>query len=188
MFLDRDGTIVEDVPYLSRPRDVRPIADALAAIVRANGLDVPVVVVTNQSGIGRGFFGWAEYAAIEETIDSAVAGAGGRIDAVYAIPHAPESASGAPTPYRKPEPGMLLRAARDLNLDLSASWIAGDCATDVEAGRRAGLCRGWLVPTGYGARDAAAARKLATPDFDVITGMGLGVLAARLDGLARQRA
>ena len=79
---------------------------------------------------------------------------------------------------------MLLSAARDLNLDLAASWIAGDSATDLEAGRRAGVCRGWLVPTGHGARDAAKAHTLARTDFEVIVGHDLGALAERLDELA----
>ncbi len=183
LFLDRDGTIIEEVPYLSRPRDVRPISEALAAIVGANGRGIPVVVVTNQSGIGRGTFGWTEYAAVEDAVAAAFAAVGARIDAVYASPHAPSADSESGSPYRKPEPGMLLRAASDLNLDLAASWIAGDCATDVEAGRRAGLRLGWLAPTGYGARDAAAARSLATPGFEVVVGHGLDALTARLDEL-----
>ncbi len=184
LFLDRDGTIIEEVAYLSRPHDVRPIPEAMDAIVRANSLGVPVVVVTNQSGLGRGYFGWSEYAAVEQAVADAVDAAGGHVDAVYASPHPPAADPDVPTPYRKPEPGMLLRAAHDLNLDLAASWIAGDCATDLEAGRRAGVCHGWLVPTGYGARDAAAARTLARAGFEVIVGRDLGALAERLDELA----
>lgn len=187
LFLDRDGTVIEEVGFLSRPDDVRPIADALTAIVRANALGVPVVLVTNQSGIGRGHFGWREYAAVEERLAALIAKAGGRIDAVYASPHPPAPDPGAQSPYRKPAPGMLLRAASDLNLDLGASWIAGDCASDIEAGRRAGLPLGWLAPTGYGARDAARARSLAGPGFTVVVGRGLAALAARLDELAPGR-
>ena len=187
LFLDRDGTVIEEIGYLSRPDDVRPIADALAAIVRANALEVPVVLVTNQSGIGRGHFGWREYAAVEERLAALIAKDGGRIDALYASPHPPAPDPGAQSPYRKPAPGMLLRAAGDLNLDLGASWIAGDCASDIEAGRRAGLPLGWLTPTGYGARDAARARSLAGPVFTVVVGRGLAALAARLEELAPGR-
>ncbi len=187
LFLDRDGTVIDEVPFLSAPEDVRPIADALTAIVRANSLGVPVVVVTNQSGIGRGHFGWPEYAAVEQAVAAAVAAAGGRVDAVYANPHPPAFDPDVPSPDRKPAPGMLLRAARDLNLDLAASWIAGDSATDLEAGRRAGLPLGWLAPTGYGARDAATARSLAGPGFAVVVGRSLAALAARLDELAPVR-
>ncbi len=187
LFLDRDGTVIEEVRFLSRPDDVRPIADALAAIVRANALGVPVVFATNQSGIGRGHFGWHEYAAVEERLAALIAKAGGRIDAVYASPHPPAPDPGDQSPYRKPAPGMLLRAASDLNLDLGASWIAGDSASDIEAGRRAGLRLGWLAPTGYGARDAAAARSLAGPGFAVVVGRGLAALAARLEELVPGR-
>ncbi len=184
VFLDRDGTIIEHVPFLSTPDDVRPIAGALAVIVRANALGVPVVVATNQSGIGRGYFGWREYAAVEDRLDSLVADGGGRIDAVYACPDAPAPDSGDAGEYRKPAPGMLRRAADDLNLDLAASWIVGDSATDIEAGRRAGLCLGWLAPTGYGARDADRALALARPGFAVVVGSDLAAFAERLDELA----
>ncbi len=187
LFLDRDGTIIDEVPYLSRPADVRVIPGATQMIARANALGVPVVVVTNQGGIGRGYFGWAEYAAVEAAVGAAVSAAGGRIDALYAAPHAPTPDPARQSPYRKPAPGMLLRAAEDLNLDLGASWIAGDCATDVEAGLRAGLLRGWLVPTGYGLRDVDAARALARSGFDVVVGEDLAALTARLDALASPR-
>ncbi len=187
LFLDRDGTIVEHVPFLSGPDDVRPIPGALAAIVRANALGVAVVVATNQSGIGRGYFGWRAFAAVEDRIAALVAAAGGRIDAVYACPHAPAPEADAPSDFRKPAPGMLLGAARELNLDLAASWIAGDSSSDIEAGRRAGLRLGWLAPTGCGARDAGAARSLARPGFEVVVGRDLAALAGRLDELAAGR-
>lgn len=187
MFLDRDGTIIEEVAYLSRTEKVRVIAEGVDLIARANRLEIPVVVVTNQSGIGRGYFGWSEYAAVESAVAAAVEAAGGRIDAVYACPHPPSKPGAPEEPDRKPAPGMLLRAAQDLNLDLARSWIAGDCATDVEVGRRAGLRFAWLVPTGYGARDALAAEALATPGFEVAVGQGLDILAERLEALCDVR-
>lgn len=183
LFLDRDGTVIEEVGYLSRPEEVCPVRDAIATIVRANALGIPVVVVTNQSGIARGIFDWPAYVAVEAAVDAAVAEAGGRIDAVYACPHAPAAAGEPDPPGRKPDPGMLLRAANDLNLDPGASWIAGDRASDLEAGRRAGLRRGWLAPTGYGRREADAARALANEDFDVVVGKPLGALADALEAL-----
>ncbi|MFQ5785442.1 MAG: D-glycero-alpha-D-manno-heptose-1,7-bisphosphate 7-phosphatase [Alphaproteobacteria bacterium] len=184
LFLDRDGTIIDEVAYISRPGDVRPIPEALTAIRRANALAVPVVVVTNQGGIGRGYVSWSEFAGVEAAVNKAVTAAGGRIDAVYAAPHAPSSRDPAATPCRKPGPGMLLRAADDLNLDLGASWIAGDCASDLAAGRNAGLPCGWLVPTGYGGGDGDAARALARADFEVVVGATLAALATRLAALA----
>ncbi len=188
LFLDRDGTVIEEVHYISRPEQVRLIDAAARLIRRANALGVAVVVVTNQAGIGRGHLGWEDYAAVEAAVAAALEGAGARIDALYAAPHAPSPAGIMATPYRKPAPGMLLRATRDLGLDLGASWIAGDCATDIEAGRRAGLAGGWLVPTGYGARDAEAAAKLAHAAFEVVIGEDLAAMEARLESLVARTA
>ena len=182
LFLDRDGTIIDEVPYLARPELVRVIPEAAAAIARANALAMPVVVVTNQSGIERGCFDWQTYAAVEDAVVVAVADAGGRIDAVYACPRM----LAEPLPFgRKPDPGMLTAAAEDLGLDLARSWIAGDCATDIEAGRRAGLLGGWLVPTGFGPRDAPVARGLARDGFEVIVGEPLDGLGERLGRIGR---
>ncbi len=180
LFLDRDGTVIDEVAYISRPDDVRPIPEAVAAIRRANDLDIPVVVVTNQGNIGRGILSWTDYVAVEERVSETLSAAGVRLDAVYAAPHAGTGES----PFRKPGPGMFERAARDLGLDLGASWIAGDCATDLAAGRGAGLCRGWLVPTGHGARDAEGARALAAPGFEVVVGETLAAVTQRLERLA----
>ncbi len=178
LFLDRDGTIIEPMPYLSRPEEVRVIPEAAALIARANALAMPVVVVTNQSGLERGLFDWQTYAAVEDAVTAAVDGAGGHVDAVYACPRIPAT----PLPFgRKPHPGMLTAAAEDLNLDLTKSWIAGDAASDIEAGWRAGLMGGWLAPTGYGERDAAAARELAREDFEVVAGATVDGLAEKLE-------
>ena len=188
LFLDRDGTIIDEAPYLARPELVRVIPEAMTTIARANALAMPVVVVTNQSGIERGFFDWTAYAAVEDAVVAAVADAGGRLDAVYACPRMPAE----PLPFgRKPDPGMLRAAAEDLGLDLARSWIAGDCATDIEAARRAGLRGGWHVPTGFGPRDAPVARGLAREGFEVVVGEPLDGLGARLDeasaGFTRDR-
>jgi D-glycero-D-manno-heptose 1,7-bisphosphate phosphatase len=178
LFLDRDGTVIEPMPYLSRPEEVRVIPEAAALIAWANALTIPVVVATNQSGIERGLFDWQTYAAVEDAVTAAVAAAGGHIDAVYACPRMPAD----PLPFgRKPDPGMLTAAAEDLSLDLANSWIAGDAASDIEAGRNAGLRAGWLVPTGYGTRDAAAARDLARGGFEVVVGEAVDGLAEKLE-------
>lgn len=177
LFVDRDGTIIEQMPYLSQPDLVRVIPEAATLIARANAMAVPVVVVTNQSGIERGLFDWQTYAAVEDAVLAALAAAGGRIDAVYACPRMPAT----PQPFgRKPDPGMLKAAAADLSLDLSISWIAGDSVSDIEAGRNAGLRGGWLAPTGYGARDEVAARELVRGSFEVVTGATLDRLVERI--------
>ena len=176
LFLDRDGTLVELADYLSRAEDVVPIPGAFESLVQAAGAGLRVVIVTNQSGIGRGYYGWDAFAAVQERVIALGQAAGGRIDAVYACPALPGSGS----PCRKPAPGMIHAAADDLGIDLGASWIAGDSASDLEAGRRAGLSRGWLVPSGYGARDRRAAAGLARGDFRVTIGRPIAALGAAL--------
>jgi D-glycero-D-manno-heptose 1,7-bisphosphate phosphatase len=153
LFLDRDGVIVEDVGYLHRTEDVRLMPAAENVIAEANACDVRVVIVTNQSGIGRGLYGWTEFAAVQDTIVARLAAAGAQIDAVYACPHHPEAIppyQHPDPPARKPNPGMLLAAAEALPIDLSTSWIIGDRGQDLEAGRRAGLAGGVLIRAAAG--------------------------------------
>jgi D-glycero-D-manno-heptose 1,7-bisphosphate phosphatase len=180
LFVDRDGTLIELVDYLSTPDEVRPIAEAVALTACARTQGIPTILVTNQSGIGRGYYGWQDFAAVQEAVFAAFAAGGGGIDAVYACPALPDSGA----PCRKPNPGMLLAAAEDLALDLAGSWIVGDAASDLAAGARAGLHRGWLVDTGYGAGERAAALALGGSDFAVTVGRPLGELAASLSGLS----
>ncbi len=177
LFLDRDGVIVEEVPYLHRPEDIRFIPGAAETIAAANRAGLPVVVVTNQSGIGLGLYGWAEFAATQEQILRDLGAAGAVLDMVIACPYHPE---GKPPylhtnhPDRKPRPGMLLRAAERLGLDLGRSWIVGDRAVDMEAGRAAGLAGGLHVMTGQGTADRKAALMIATKDFEVRVGDSAG--------------
>ena len=188
LFLDRDGTIIELVHYLHDPAEAQPVKAAGQLVAAANRCGIPVVLVTNQSGIDRGYFGWDDFAAVQTRVDRDLANAGGRLDAIYACPHLPgalQPNSGNDPPCRKPNPGMLLRAADDLGIALGASWIAGDSVSDIEAGKRAGLARGWLMPTGYGSRDIDEVRALASPDFDVVVDRGLEFLTNELDELAR---
>jgi D-glycero-D-manno-heptose 1,7-bisphosphate phosphatase len=152
IFLDRDGTLNEEVDHLSRPEEVRLIPGAAEAVAKINQRGIPVVVVTNQSGIGRGYFGWGDYDAVMMRLQELLAEGKARMDAVYTAPHH-EQGQGeyavANHPDRKPNPGMFLRAAQEHDLDLSRSWMVGDKAIDLEAGRNAG-CRVALVRTGYG--------------------------------------
>ncbi len=169
LLLDRDGVIVIEVNYLHKVEDVRLEEGAAALIAAANARDIPVGVVTNQAGIGYGHYGWADFAAVQERILGDLAAEGAFVDAVFACPH---HTKGKPPyqhpnhPARKPNPGMLERAGRRLNLDLSRSWIVGDRAGDLEAGRRAGLAGGIHVLTGHGAqkgeRDGALALNTRT--------------------------
>ncbi len=176
IFLDRDGTLIELVAYLSDPEKVRPIDGALALVSVANARGLPVVLITNQSGIARGLYDWHAFAAVQARLVALLEAAGCGLDAVMACPAGPDSDA----PCRKPNPGMLIEAARLLPLDLPASWIVGDAAIDLEAGKRAGLRRFWLAPTGYGQRDVEAARALIEPGADATFLEPLSMLAARL--------
>lgn len=180
LFLDRDGTLIELVDYIKTPDDVRPIAEAVALTARAQANDMATVLVTNQSGIARGYYDWQHFAAVQQAVIAAVAAGGGQIDAVYACPALPDSGAAC----RKPNPGMLLAAAQDLTLDLRQSWIVGDAASDLAAGANAGLRRGWLVATGYGAGERAAALALRGPGFDVTVERPLHELGDLLSGLS----
>lgn len=145
IFLDRDGTLIEDVHYCKDPALVRPFAGVVAALDRLKAAGFCNVIVTNQSAIGRGWMTVGEYQAVHaRTVE--LIGAG-RIDAAYFCADAPE----VPSTRRKPAPGMVLDAARDLQLDLGRSWFIGDKPIDVQCGRAAGI-RSVLVLTGRGTR------------------------------------
>lgn len=151
LFLDRDGVVVEEVEYLHRVEDVTLIAGVGKIIATCNQNNIPVVMVTNQSGIGRGLYGWAEFAAVQARIMDALAPFGAHMDLVLACAYHGEARSEYKKQnhfWRKPNPGMLLAAAERLKIDLSRSWIVGDQASDIEAGRAGKLRGGVLVLSG----------------------------------------
>jgi D-glycero-D-manno-heptose 1,7-bisphosphate phosphatase len=153
VFLDRDGTINVEVDHLCRVEDVALIPGAGEAVARLNASGLPVIVVTNQSGIGRGKFSWEAYRLVMARLAELLALHGARIDAAYMAPHHPLGNGEychPDHPDRKPNPGMLQRAAAEMGLDLARSWMVGDKEIDLRAGRSAG-CRAVLVRTGYGA-------------------------------------
>jgi D-glycero-D-manno-heptose 1,7-bisphosphate phosphatase len=147
VFLDRDGTINVEVNYLHRIDDLVLVPGAAGVIARLNRAGLPVIVVTNQAGIARGMYDVAAMEALHAHLQTLLAGHDAHIDAFYFCPHHPDFTGACAC--RKPEPGMLLRAAADHGLDLSRSWLIGDSAGDMGAGRTAG-CRTILVRTGYG--------------------------------------
>ena len=170
LFIDRDGVLVEEVNYLSRPEDVALIPGAAATVRACNAVGIPVAVVTNQSGIGRGYFGWDAFAAVEARIRDLLAAEGAALDAVLACAY--HDAVAAPYcrpdhPWRKPGAGMLRHAAELLNLDLARSWIVGDKVSDLEAGVAAGIAGGIAVRTGHGPGHVAASLALGSPTFPV---------------------
>jgi len=155
IFLDRDGTLIEEVNYLSRVEDLRLFPFSAEAVRRLKDAGFLMIVVTNQSGIGRGIYTEADMHAIHEAIQKQLDGA---IDAFYFCPHLPSDGCEC----RKPKTGMIDAAMRDLEIDLEKSWIIGDKKIDVETGKSAGL-RTALVLTGYGSQHKALFEQL--PEF-----------------------
>ena len=156
LFLDRDGVIVTDTHYLCRVEDMRMIAGAAAAIARCNALQIPVVVVTNQAGIGRGYYGWDAFHAVQGALKAALAADGAHLDGVLACAYHADGRAPLRVdnhPWRKPNPGMIVEAARRMQLDLPRSWIVGDRAHDLAAGAAARPCRRHVA----GGRRAGAA-------------------------------
>jgi len=156
VFLDRDGTINEEKDYLHRVEDFAFIPGAPEAIRLLKEAGFLVIVITNQSGVARGYFDLAAVDRLHRHIDAELARLGTGVDAYYVCPHHPDHGSAElaqECDCRKPFPGMLLRAAADFSIDLAASFMIGDKRADLEAGVRAG-CRSLLVQTGYGATEA----------------------------------
>ena len=142
VFIDRDGTIMEDCDYCSDPKDVRVFPGVLEALSRLKSQGFKVIIVTNQSGIGRGLFTLDQYRAVEAEVLRQIGD--GLIDATYFCPDMP----GQPSNCRKPEPGMIIEATRDHELDLSRSFLIGDKEIDVECAHNAGV-RAVRVQTGF---------------------------------------
>jgi len=149
VFLDRDGTLMRDVDYCGDPRKVEVFPQAAEALWRLKQKGYKLIVITNQSGIGRGYFTEADYRAVESEFARQLGEE--LIDASYHSPDLPISNS----IRRKPGPGMILEAERDRHLDLRRSFLVGDKASDIGCGRNAGV-RTILVQTGYGAGESNA--------------------------------
>lgn len=147
VFLDKDGTLIEDVPYNVNPERVRLCPGVVAGVQRLYAAGYALIVITNQSGVARGYFPEAALAPLEQHLRALL---GVPLTGFYYCPHHPE---GTVPDYaiacncRKPKPGMLLRAAVAHGIDLSRSWLIGDILNDIEAGHRAG-CRAVLIDNG----------------------------------------
>jgi D-glycero-D-manno-heptose 1,7-bisphosphate phosphatase len=150
VFLDRDGTVTEEVGYLNHVSRFRLLQGVAEAIRRLNDAMLPVIVVTNQSGVGRGYFPEQVVRDVHARMIEELRGAGARLDGVYYCPHLPAD----DCECRKPKTGMLIQAARELSLDLKRSFVVGDRHGDVELANRAGA-RSVLVRTGYGEGELA---------------------------------
>jgi len=167
VFLDRDGTIIEDVGHLTKPSQVQLIPGASEAIVMLNKAGFKVLVATNQSVIARGYIDERELAKIHEVLSEKLAAFGARVDGYYYCPHHPEfggGGRGTVCDCRKPEAGLLRRAAKDLDLNLAGSFSVGDKGADIIAGKNAG-CGTVLVKTGYGLEELAGLPADKRPDY-----------------------
>jgi len=155
VFLDRDGTINIEKDYLYRVEDFEFTDGAIQGIRLLNDAGFLVIVVTNQSGVARGYYDEADVEHLHHHIDELLRSAGARVDAWYYCPH--HTAGNLPYNQdclcRKPLPGMLLKAASDHAIDLTRSWMVGDKTADIQAGLAAG-CKPVLVLTGYGISDS----------------------------------
>lgn len=154
VFLDRDGVITEDTGYLHTPEEVRLLPGAARGIAMLNQAGWPAILVTNQSGIGRGFYGWEDFERVETRIREELAREGAWLDAEFACGYydsGPVRFAAECAHFRKPNPGMLELAAEELSLSLPDSWLIGDKPSDVEAAMRAGLKGAIQVMGGYGA-------------------------------------
>lgn len=152
VFADRDGTLCEEVNYLGDPDKLVMLPYAAAGVSMLNAAGIAVVVVSNQAGVARGYFAETDVERVNDRMHELLAMENAKIDGFYYCPH--HETEGIP-PYnikcdcRKPEPGLLLRAAADLGLDLSRSFVVGDKMSDIGAAPRAGCIGGVLVKTGY---------------------------------------
>jgi D-glycero-D-manno-heptose 1,7-bisphosphate phosphatase len=152
IFIDRDGTLSHEVGYVNHPSRFRLFPFAIDAVRCVNRAGWLAVVVTNQAGVARGYFPESLLDVVHGALHAALAEGGARLDGLYYCPHHPSA--GAP-PYRrdcdcrKPKPGLIQRAARDLDVDLARSWVIGDRPADLELAWAVGA-HGALVLTGYG--------------------------------------
>ncbi|HET8644723.1 MAG TPA: HAD family hydrolase [Vicinamibacteria bacterium] len=152
IFMDRDGTLADEVGYVNDVSRFRLYPWAVEAVRLVNRSGHLAVMVTNQAGVARGYFPEPAVAEVHERVAAAMAGGAARLDGIYYCPHHPQAGQ---APYRqdcdcrKPRPGLLTRAAADLDIDLSRSWVVGDRQGDLEVAWAVGA-RGAMVRTGYG--------------------------------------
>ena len=146
VFLDRDGTLIEEKEYLSDPANVVPFSGADSALLSLQNAGFALIIVSNQSGVGRGYFTLADVDRVNARMVELFSGSGVRFERVYIAPEAPS----VPSRGRKPSPQFLFDARDEFGLDLSASYMIGDKLIDLECGWNAGVKKSLLVRTGYG--------------------------------------
>ena len=169
LFLDRDGIIIRDCGFISDPEKIDIIQDTVDLIRFANQAAIPVVVVTNQSGIDRNLFGWHSFYRVETEISEKLRALGVKLDATAACPFHPDytfNFSDDHAWWRKPEPGLIIEISKHLGIALSRSWIIGDRWRDIEAGRRANLSGGIMISPGKTECTNKEMKKMSTLNFN----------------------
>ncbi len=152
IFLDRDGTLIQERHFLHRPEEVEFIDGSIEALAKLSQAGFALVILSNQSGVARGYFGLSEVEAVNRELRRRLGERGIELDGIYVCPHHPEGGSpefGIVCECRKPAPGMALRAAAELELEIEGSWIVGDKPDDVRLSESLAL-RPVLLRTGYG--------------------------------------
>jgi D-glycero-D-manno-heptose 1,7-bisphosphate phosphatase len=188
VFLDRDGTLVEEVPYLHDPAGV-VLLPGVGSLRRLAAAGHALVVVTNQAGVARGLYDEAAVAAVHRRLAELLAGVGVRLDAVLHCPHHPDGTVPGyahPCRCRKPGPGMLETAAERLGLDLAASWLIGNHPADVGAARAAGV-RPLFVTTGRAAGRPPPPGTAAVGDLEAATRIVLEAATTAAPGMQKAR-
>lgn len=182
LFLDRDGTVIREVHYIADPAKVELLPGAADAIARMQRAGHACVLVSNQAGVGRGLISPQACDDVQAEVERQLRQAGVTLDGWYFCPAAPttQDRTAIDHPDRKPAPGMLLRAARDLGLDISRSWMVGDMISDILAGRNAGCAGSFLVRTGHGKRSEPEAGPCADQVFDDLAAVVRWLLEHRL--------
>jgi D-glycero-D-manno-heptose 1,7-bisphosphate phosphatase len=178
--LDRDGTIIEEVSYLSDPKQIALIPGTSKALRDLSGMGFGLVVITNQSAVGRGYFDEAQLTRIHDRLLEILRGEEITLDGLYFCPHTPQDQCLC----RKPHTGLILKASEDLDFDLSRSIVIGDKASDIEMGCRVGALT-MLVRTGYGAQ-VASEQKVA-PDYIVDDLLAAVEVIGRIFGKVRDQ-
>jgi len=178
VFLDRDGTLVRDPGFLKNPADVALLPEAGAALGRLSHAGYTLVVVTNQSGIGRGLMSEQEYAAVRDRVEALLAAEGAPVAATYHCPHSPEDDD--PCACRKPGTKLYRRAMADLGIDPERSWWVGDRMSDLQPAAILGG-RAVLVTTGHGRDHVPIARERGIPTVPGIGEAATHILSALAD-------
>lgn len=174
LFVDRDDLLIHDPGFIHQPEQVVLKPGAAALLHRAQGAGWSNIVVTNQSGIARGYYGWADFQAVNDRMVDLLAGQGARLDAILACafhPHG-QGALARDHDWRKPGAGMMRAAATRLGVALATSWLAGDRWSDIRAARSGGLAGAIRI----GARSGGVRRRRAADGFHLLTAPSLPIL------------